>query len=229
MAIPPTFKESQLSNVRVQHAYSEKERVVKTYFADINISYVGFKLFLRAFKKEKVVEVWISEEGKETFTLLQTYPFCTTSGTLGPKRKEGDLQIPEGVYTITNFNPQSKYHLSLALNYPNTSDKILGSKTKPGSNIYLHGDCVTIGCIPLTDEKIKELYILAVEARNNGQQNIPVHIFPARLSDSRLISLKKDLPSHSLFWNNLKQVYDDFEKTKSVKVIRVNQKGEYIF
>ena len=102
------------------------------------------------------MEVWIKEASKDYYVLLNTYDFCTTSGTLGPKRKEGDLQIPEGIYTINHFNPQSNFYLSLGINYPNASDKILSDPVHPGGDIYLHGNCVTIGCIPLTDDKIKE-------------------------------------------------------------------------
>src|SRR5688572_4169327 len=176
-----SFKETQLKNSRVKTAYEEKESIVKQYFSDKKISLEKFQLFLRAFKKEQKLEVWVKEKSKEEFVLLHIYDFCTTSGVLGPKRKEGDLQIPEGVYQINHFNPVSNFYLSLGLNYPNASDKILSHATKPGGSIYIHGNCVTIGCIPITDEKIKELYVLALEARNGGQEKIPVHVFPAKL------------------------------------------------
>ncbi len=194
MLTPATFKENQLTYPRVRSAYEEKEDVVKSYFARKEISYKNFQLFIRAFKKEKLLEVWVKEAEKEKYILLNTYDFCETSGTLGPKRKEGDLQIPEGVYTINHFNPQSNFYLSLGINYPNASDRILSDPRKPGGNIYLHGNCVTIGCIPLTDDKIKELYVLAVEARNNGQEKIPVHIFPAKLNSKPTYCIETGIP-----------------------------------
>lgn len=227
--ITPNFKEAQLKNSRVKSAYAEKENIVKGYFATKRIEYNGFNLFLRVFKQEKIVELWVRAAGSSKFSLLHSYNFCASSGALGPKRKEGDLQIPEGVYSITHFNPQSKFLLSLGINYPNASDRILSDKSKPGGDIYLHGSCVTVGCIPLTDDKIKELYILAVEARNNGQQKIPVHIFPAKLSESELVTLSKEFPSQANFWGNLKVIYDDFEKTKKLNVIRISPQGEYLF
>lgn len=227
--IIPAFKEAQLKNPRVQNAYSEKENIVRAYFGDKKIEYNGFNLFLRVFKQEKIVELWVKAAGSGKFSLLHNYNFCASSGAPGPKRKEGDLQIPEGVYSINHFNPQSKFLLSLGINYPNASDGILSDKSKPGGDIYFHGSCVTVGCIPLTDDKIKELYILAVEARNNGQQKIPVHIFPARLSDSELLTLSKEFPSQANFWGNLKVIYDDFEKTKKLNVVRISPKGEYLF
>src|SRR5690349_14295337 len=101
---PQFFKQSQLSHSRVKLAYEEKEEVVKKYFEDQKLSYEGFHLFIRAFKKEMQVEVWIKESGKEQHSFLLMYNFSGTSGKLGPKRKEGDFQIPEGVYYIKHFN-----------------------------------------------------------------------------------------------------------------------------
>ncbi|MBL0742520.1 L,D-transpeptidase family protein [Chryseolinea lacunae] len=231
LLIPPAFKEQQLKYARVRTAYDEKEAVVKKYFSDKKIAFAGFQLFIRALKQEAVVEVWVKERRHNTFALLHTYPFCATSGTPGPKRREGDGQIPEGVYHIEHFNPNSNFYLSLGINYPNASDKILGDKQKPGSDIYIHGNCVTVGCIPLTDDKIKELYVLAVEARQGGQENIPVHIFPSKLTADALISLKQNFREASTisFWENLKPIYDDFEKTKKLRTPHVTASGAYVF
>jgi murein L,D-transpeptidase YafK len=222
-----SFKEIQLSNSRVKQAYDEKEPVVKKYFADKKLSYPGFNLFLRAFKREQKLEVWIREQGDDTFRVLTTYGFCSSSGVLGPKRKEGDLQIPEGFYHINHFNPQSNFHLSLGINYPNASDRILSDKKRPGSAIYIHGNCVTIGCIPITDELIKELYVLATEARNNRQEKIPVHIFPSRLDAHSLAKLEQDDPSQAVFWRNLAPIYQEFEKTKKLPGVGVEVNGQY--
>lgn len=225
-----SFKETQRKHSRVKAAYDEKEAVVKRYFSDKNLSMDKFQLFLRAFKKEKTLEIWVKEKDKEQFVLLHEYDFCSTSGTLGPKRKEGDFQIPEGVYYINHFNPLSNFYLSLGINYPNASDRILSDKWHPGGAIYIHGNCVTIGCIPITDDKIKELYIIAVEARNGGQEKIPVHIFPSKFETSvvdQLIKEQKADATTSAFWRNLELVYQDFEKTKRLKPVRVNTKGEY--
>jgi murein L,D-transpeptidase YafK len=222
-----TFKETQLKNTRVKVAYEEKETLVKKFFSDKGLSYSGFSLFLRAFKKGEKLELWIKEKNKAEYTLLITYDFCSSSGTVGPKRKEGDLQIPEGAYYINHFNPQSNFHLSLGISYPNTSDKILSDKKKPGSAIYVHGNCVTIGCIPITDEKIKELYIIAVEARNNGQVKIPIHIFPSKLDELSLAKLAQENPTHSNFWRNLSVVYRDFENLNRLRTFGVNGDGQY--
>ena len=223
-----SFKETQLKNVRVKTAFTEKEEIVRGYFMAKRLKYEGFHLFIRGFKKEQKLEIWTREADKETYSLLRVYDFCAVSGTLGPKRKEGDCQIPEGIYSINHFNPLSSFYLSLGINYPNASDQILSDPKTPGSSIYIHGNCVTIGCIPLTDDKIKELYVLAVEARNNGQEKIPVHIFPTRLSVSELNELKATFPIKTItFWDNLRLVYDDFEKSKAIRPVRVTRSGEY--
>lgn len=227
-----SFKEKQLTHFRVRDAYTEKNEVVKSLFTAKNIPYTNFDLFIRAFKHEKILEVWVKEKSKQEFTLLHTYAFCATSGSLGPKRKEGDLQIPEGAYYINHFNPQSNYHLSLGINYPNASDKILSDKQQPGSAIYIHGNCVTVGCIPLTDDKIKELYILSVEAKNGGQEKIPVHIFPMKMELEKINSILTSnsfSASTKIFWQNLQHVYLDFSMTKKLRDIQVNSKGEYYF
>ena len=226
-----SFKESQLRHSRVKTAYDQKEAVVQNYFKSKNLDINDFQLFIRAFKNEKLLEVWIKGKNDDKFTLLHSYEFCSTSGSLGPKRRQGDLQIPEGAYHINHFNPESNFYLSLGLNYPNASDKILSDKQHPGSSIYIHGNCVTIGCIPITDDKIKELYIMAMEAKNGGQEKIPVHVFPTRLTDQGIAFLKKNHASsgHIEFWENLKKVYDDFEETKKLKPVKVNKAGQYFF
>jgi len=223
-----SFKQTQLQFSRVKDAFREKESAVKEIFSAKGYEFNGQKLFIRAFKKEEELEVWIKDGDK--YQLLVTYPFCTTSGVLGPKRREGDLQIPEGVYHINHFNPHSTFHLSLGINYPNASDKILSDKSHPGGAIYIHGNCVSIGCIPITDDKIKELYVMAVEAKNSGQEKIPVHIFPARLDLgvvdhlSREHGASRDLTE---FWRNLETIYMDFKVTNTLRAVRVNAKGEY--
>jgi murein L,D-transpeptidase YafK len=224
-----SFKETQQKNSRVKTAYNEKEVIVKQYFAEKKLSMDKFHVFLRAFKKEQILEVWIKERNKEQFSLLHTYDFCSSSGTLGPKRKEGDLQIPEGVYSINHFNPLSNFYLSLGINYPNESDKMLSDKKHPGGAIYIHGNCVTIGCIPITDEKIKELYVIAVEAKNGGQEKIPVHIFPAKLDVNGIDLLRKETADIETiqFWENLQLIYQDFESSKKLKSVKVDKSGQY--
>ncbi|MDN5199958.1 L,D-transpeptidase family protein [Fulvivirgaceae bacterium BMA10] len=222
------FRKEQLKYPRVRAAYQHNKEGLKELLAKRNISNFRIDLFIRAFKKEELLEVWVKQKGDDKYLHLMDFPFCESSGALGPKRKEGDFQIPEGFYHIDRFNPSSNFHLSLGLNYPNKSDRIKGDKANPGSNIFIHGGCATIGCIPITDEKIKSLYILAVEAKTNGQTNIPVHIFPSHLDKISYDKLKANNGRHDPFWKNLKAGYDYFAREHIVPQIGVNHAGDYI-
>lgn len=189
----------------------------------------GAPIFLRAFKSEQQLELWIQDSS--TFRLFRTYPICRVPGELGPKRKEGDLQVPEGLYWVEVFNPKSSYHLSLGINYPNASDRILSDPKKPGGEIYIHGNCVSVGCIPLTDEKIREVYLLALEAKNAGQTQIPVHIFPCRMTaENREHLLARNQPALLPFWDNLGEAYQFFEEKKVLPKYEVEaESGRYKF
>jgi hypothetical protein len=145
---------------------------------------------------------------------------------------EGDYQVPEGFYFIREFNPNSNYYLSLGINYPNASDKILSDSLKPGSDIYIHGSCVTVGCIPITDQQIDELYILAAHAKDLGQDFIPVHIFPIRFNVERSVkfleNLTKDDQNLKKFADRMEDAFDYFEKYKQLPVVMIGEKGQYL-
>lgn len=226
-----SFKQRQLKFPRVRAAFVEKEAGLKAYCREHGFPYPPQSIFLRIFKKEAVLEVWA--RGPEAkYRWLKTYDICSSSGELGPKRKRGDLQVPEGFYHINDFNPQSNFHLSLGVSYPNRSDLILTEGRDPGGAIYIHGSCVTIGCLPITDDKIKELYVLAVEARTLGQQKIPVHIFPCRLDRTGLALLEKEYASRPgllEFWRNLALGYRLFEEDSIPPQPWVDKRGKYIF
>ncbi|QHT66481.1 L,D-transpeptidase family protein [Rhodocytophaga rosea] len=228
--LPGTFKTAQLKYARVKSAYQDKEESVKALFTTRKLDLSQSHLFIRAFKQEGLLEVWAKHPQQTTYQLVITYPVCASSGVLGPKRYGGDGQVPEGFYYIDRFNPQSNFHLSLGINYPNESDRILGEKANLGGDIFIHGSCVTIGCLPLTDDKIKELYIMTVEARSNGQSRIPVHIFPAKLTEANLNRLKQEYstePTLLNFWQQLKTGYAQFEASKQIPTIIVDAKGIY--
>jgi murein L,D-transpeptidase YafK len=178
------------------------------------------------------LEVWVKDEMNDPFKLFKTYKVCVLAGTLGPKRMEGDYQVPEGFYYINEFNPKSNYYLSLGLNYPNISDMAQSDSLRPGGGIYIHGSCVSVGCIPITDEGIDELYILAALAKNQGQEYIPVHIFPIRYnvpkSVNYLSNLSKDDPALKKFAAKLEDAFDYFDKYKQLPVIMISDNGDYI-
>jgi len=195
-----------------------------------NIERNNHQLYLRAFKAEKKLELWAKNKSDNSFELLKTYSICSSSGGPGPKRRQGDFQVPEGYYHINIFNPHSNFYLSLGINYPNKSDRILSDKNTPGGDIYIHGSCVTIGCIPITDPEIKELYILCVEAKNNGQLRIPVTIFPAHMNSrvyERLAEEYQGNPDIINLWTDLEAGYDIFNKTKQLPEIEFLSNGRH--
>jgi murein L,D-transpeptidase YafK len=184
---------------------------------------LGDEVFLRAFKEEAELEVWLRHD--EKFELLKTYDICAASGELGPKQRVGDEQVPEGFYSVaaSAMNPASSYHLSFNVGYPNAYDKKLG---RTGSLIMIHGDCVSIGCLAMTDEGIEEIYTLVDAAHRGGQKAVQVQLLPFRLTKKKLAQHKAS-EWHS-FWQNLKEGYDLFEKDRLPPKVSVKD-GEYVF
>ncbi len=210
----------------------ETEDTLTKQFEKAQLSWPPKSLYIRSFKYDRQLEVWVKDNLKEPYKLFKTYKICMQSGTTGPKRMEGDYQVPEGFYHINDFNPNSSYHLSLGLNYPNASDRILSDSLRPGSAIYIHGNCVSVGCIAISDEPIEELYTMASAVRLQGQEFIPVHVFPVKYSvkksnDYLLESIKENAYLES-FNKNIKEVFDYFEANKQLPIIMVNKRGEYL-
>lgn len=221
------FKQNQLKFERVSTAFNEKGEALQKELNKEGFT-SSYELFLSAYKAEGKVEIWLKPNGQNQFKLFKIYDFCAHSGTLGPKVIEGDLQTPEGFYKINVFNPMSNFHLSLGIDYPNAVDKArTGKNRKTGGEIYIHGNCVTVGCIPLTDDKIKEVYILAVEAINYGQVDIPVYIFPFKMTAKNMEKYGAAHPRHLAFWQNLQHGYAYFEKFKTLPTIS-QVKGSYV-
>lgn len=226
------FIEYQRSFPRMNDALRHKEDTLMKQFDEKRLAWPAKYIYLRSFKYDSQLEVWVKQELNENFKLFKTYRVCAMAGSLGPKRMQGDYQVPEGFYYINEFNPKSQYHLSLGLNYPNASDRILSDSLMPGGDIYIHGSCVTTGCIPVNNEQIEELYILAAHARSAGQDFIPVHIFPIRFDNPRsseyLRKYIKDFPEYKIMSEELKHAYTYFEKTRKLPVIMVSKKGDYV-
>ncbi len=226
-----SFIDYQRNFPRVADALNRKADTLKKQFATLGLQWPAKEIYIRSFKYDSQLEVWVRNNENESFKLFKTYAVCALAGTLGPKRMEGDYQVPEGFYYINAFKPNSLYHLSLGLNYPNASDKIVTQGTNPGGDIYIHGSCVTVGCIPLQDFQIEEVYILAMSAKSNGQDFIPVHIFPVKYNNAKSMAYfdktTKDQTDIQQFDMKLKEVYDYFEKEKKLPVISINPKGGY--
>ncbi len=226
------FMDQQKRYQRVREAYEQKGEKVGTLLSAKGIGLENVNVLFVAYKAEKKLEVWAKKKTDAAYGKLTEYSVCRSSGQLGPKRKKGDRQVPEGFYHIDRFNPASSYHLSLGINYPNSADKIRSGANDPGGDIFIHGACVTIGCLPMTDDKIKEIYILAVSARNNGQSKIPVYIFPFRMDEA---NMKKYAAAYSedeellKFWGSLKKGYDLFTRDKKELRVQITSQGAYSF
>lgn len=149
---------------------------LKPYFNEAGVAFPPNQVTFLAMKNEKIFEVWAGNS--DTMTFIRRYPIKKLSGVAGPKLREGDEQVPEGIYKIIGLNPNSSYHLSLKLNYPNEFDLLHARKegrTEPGSNIFIHGKAVSIGCLAMGDEAIEDLFVLVQKV---GKSNVQVILAP---------------------------------------------------
>ncbi|MGN6437418.1 MAG: L,D-transpeptidase family protein [Agriterribacter sp.] len=227
-----SFVDYQKSFGKVADVFRRKEDTLRRQFEAKGLQWPAKYVYIRSFKLDSQLEVWVKNNKKDQFKLFKTFKICAMAGSLGPKRMQGDYQVPEGFYYITEFKPNSAYHLSLGLNYPNASDKMLSDSLYPGGDIFIHGSCVTEGCIPITNDQIEDLYVITSYARTMGQEFIPVHIFPVQFSNSRSVTyLERFLQTYQSYKPlvaSLKSAYDYFDAKKQVPVVVLNPKGQYI-
>jgi murein L,D-transpeptidase YafK len=217
---------------RVAFAHAHRAGAVRDLFAGAGVPFPPSRIYLRVFKDEGQLEVWARDGGNPAFRFVHAFPILRSSGRLGPKRREGDRQVPEGFYRIDRFNPLSNYHLSLRIDYPNASDRIRSDPQQPGSDIYIHGGSATAGCLPVGDPGIETLYLIALAARERGQREIAVHIFPSHYgaagwSAAAARRAAAD-PSLAAFWSELTPAIGFFEATRRVPVIGVAEDGRYL-
>lgn len=186
---------------------------------------VGNPIFIRIFKAEAELEVWMQKDKDGPYERFATYPVCNWSGTLGPKLAEGDKQTPEGFYTITRrqLHRIGRWPRSLNLGFPNVYDRSLA---RTGSYILVHGGCSSVGCFAMTNPVIEEIYRLTQAAIVKGQSHVPVHVFPFRMTEAALRK-HADNEWHG-FWENLKQGFDAFEASHVPPRVRVCD-GRYHF
>jgi murein L,D-transpeptidase YafK len=177
---------------------------------------LGSPILMRVFKREFEVEVWVKRD--DGFVRFATYPICMWSGDLGPKLKQGDGQAPEGFYTVDAkaLNPNSKYHRSFNLGFPNAYDRAHG---RTGSLLMMHGDCRSIGCYAMTDPVIDEIWTLVTAALGAGQKQFQVQAFPFRMTERNMSWRSHD--AQAQFWKELKAGYDLFEKERVPPIVNV--------
>ncbi len=186
---------------------------------------MGAPAYVRIFKKEGELELWLKVNGR--YSLYRAFPICKWSGRLGPKVREADYQSPEGFYSVSarQLNPHSNYHLAFNVGYPNAFDRQNGHT---GGLVMVHGNCKSVGCFAMTDKGIEEIYGFVAAALSAGQREVPVHIFPFRMTDAAIareiggggggfLSFFAADDGNGAqwagFWRNLKEGYDLFQQT----------------
>ena len=186
---------------------------------------LGDPIFIRAFKEEKALELHVLNRASGKYDLFRTYDVAGASGELGPKRAEGDLQVPEGFYHVPlgAMNPTSRHHLSFNIGYPNVYDRL---HQRTGSLIMIHGSEVSLGCLAMTDPKIEEIFTMADAALRNSQEFFRVHLFPFRMTEARMAQAMGS--PHEDFWNNLREGYEHFENFRVPPNVEVSG-GRYTF
>lgn len=181
-------------------------------------------IMVRIFKEEGKLEVW-KQKSNGRYDIAASYDICKYSGKLGPKFIEGDRQAPEGFYSVrpAQMNPNSSYHLSFNMGFPNAYDRVNG---RTGQHLMVHGGCSSSGCYSMSDGQVSEIYAFAREAFKGGQNDFQIQAFPFRMTASNMARYKSD-PNYQ-FWTMLKEGYDHFEITKLPPKVDVCEK-RYVF
>lgn len=186
-------------------SYGEASRLrLSAAFADAGVAYPPSKVALLAMKSERIMELWADDGGGWRF--VKRYPILAASGKAGPKLREGDRQVPEGIYRIVSLNPNSSYHLSMQLDYPNSFDLLHAredGRTSPGGEIFVHGSNASIGCLAMGDQAIEELFVLVSDA---GKGKVTVLLAP---QDPRVGPLPRSVPNAPIW---LPELYDQIRK-----------------
>lgn len=174
---------------------------IEPKFTSVGVSFPPSEVALLAFKDTKLLELW-ARDG-DTWELIKSYPVLAASGNLGPKLQEGDRQVPEGIYRIQGLNPNSSYHLSMKLDYPNPVDLVHAKRegrSSPGTNIFVHGKAVSIGCLAMGDTAIEELFLLTNKV---GRKNVSVIISPTDPRIQPLVNTDSSRPWVSDLYENI--------------------------
>ena len=205
-------------------------------FVAAGLPYPPAELHLRAFKLERRLEVWARAAGDPTppFVPVATFPVLGLSGIPGPKRREGDLQVPEGFYRVDRFNPRSRFYLSLGLDYPNASDRRLApDPDRPGADIFIHGGEQSRGCLAIGDDAMALLYVATLDTAASGTRAITVHLFPCRMDTSAWVDTlapwHAENPALRSFWQKLAESCRRFEQSRQLSHVRVYGDGSYRF
>lgn len=165
---------------RLQEFGDAARERLQSHFSAAGVTYPGKRLTLVAFKDQRMLLLY-AQRADGNWRHIHSYPVLAASGTLGPKLREGDQQVPEGIYRVTFLNANSLYHVSLRLNYPNPFDRemaLADGRTQLGGDIMIHGKSVSIGCLAMGDAAAEDLFTLAADI---GASRIQVIIAPTDL------------------------------------------------
>lgn len=200
---------------RVAAARKRCESRLRSVFEKAGLRWPAHEVFLRVMKRERQIELWARNGEGELFHLVEWLPVTAASGGPGPKRREGDMQVPEGFYEVDRFNPLSSFHLSLGLNYPNASDLIHADPVSPGFDIFIHGRNASVGCVALGDDGIEEIYLAALDSH---VRPVRVHLFPARMDSADWPAWRDaQLAGHPEFrplWDELAAAWERFARKR---------------
>jgi murein L,D-transpeptidase YafK len=215
---------SNLSSARSREALLRIRPKLEKELSEKGLKF-GAPVYIRIFKEERILELWLQKDS--SFVLFKDYDICTYGGEgMGPKTRQGDGKAPEGFYYVTpgRMNPNSRFHLSFNLGYPNSYDRV---HDRTGGALMVHGACVSIGCFAMTDQAIEEIYSISDAALRNGQGFFRVHIFPFRMTEKKME--ENSASEWFTFWENLREGYDFFgengNRPPNVEVMG----GKYIF
>ncbi len=216
------FRFKAVAQERIDEVRSRATPVLKKELADKGFA-LGDPAFIRIFKETDELELWLKPAGSNKYLLWKTWPIAAKSGKLGPKKKEGDMQAPEGFYEVVPkaLNPRSSYHLSFNIGYPNAYDQ---AHKRTGGLIMVHGNKVSIGCFAMTDPVIEKIYLIVEAALKKDKAAVPVHVFPFRMTPERML----DADEHDAFafWEELLPAYEVFENERRVPKVS-GSSGKY--
>ncbi|MCC6874803.1 MAG: L,D-transpeptidase family protein [Sandaracinaceae bacterium] len=203
------------------------QRTLEARFERAHLTYPPRRVHIEIYKSERQLELWASNVARGPYTLVHRYRICGLSGDVGPKRRQGDRQAPEGFYSVDRFNPNSRHVVSLGLSYPNDADRAASRARRLGGDIFIHGGCSSAGCFAVGDRATEEIYSAALAAREAGQGRIDVFVYPARLSARTFARLAREHPRHRAFWASLRPAYDRFQRTHEPAPISIDARGRY--
>ena len=175
-----------------QYGASARTRL-SPHFKQAQVTYPPEHLILVGLKEEKALQLY-AKAGTNGYRFVRAYPILAASGVAGPKLREGDRQVPEGIYAIELLNPNSRYHLSLRVSYPNAFDREQAHKeqrTRLGGDIMIHGKAVSIGCLAIGDEAAEDLFVLAADT---GIRKITVILSPVDFRSGKTVPQSVRLP-----------------------------------